>query len=74
MESLSLVSTFMQNASASATNLLQTEEAMKLKEAERMPSWLSWFRQSACRDFDSTQVCYTISFTCGGKFTIHKIR
>ena len=35
MESLSLVSTFLQNASASATNLLQTEEAMKLKEAER---------------------------------------
>ena len=35
MESLSLVSTFMQNASASATNLLQTEEAMKAKEAER---------------------------------------
>jgi len=37
MESLSLVSSFVQNAneSASAAALLQTEEAMKLKEAER---------------------------------------
>ena len=37
MESLSLVSSFMQNAdaSASAAGLLETEEAMKLKEAER---------------------------------------
>jgi hypothetical protein len=37
MESLSLVSSFMQNAdaSASAAGLLETEEAMKVKEAER---------------------------------------
>jgi hypothetical protein len=37
MESLSLVSNFMQNASgaSAAAGLMQTEEAMKLKEAER---------------------------------------
>ena len=37
MESLSLVSNFMQNASgaSAAAGLMQTEEAMKLREAER---------------------------------------
>ena len=29
-----------------------------------MPSWWSWFRQSDCRDFDSTQVCSTVSVNC----------
>lgn len=75
MESLSLVSTFMQNASASATNLLQTEEAMKLKEAERDAILVELVSAVSLQRFrfDTGMLHTQIRFTCGGKFTIHKL-